>query len=254
MYYLPTDEASTDEFPTATMTDHLPWVNVSLGSCTLPPQISPGIFDTSWKLSCFRHHAFPYCICLRCALLNPFPILLSLRLPQVILIGATNRPDTIDPALRRPGRFDRELLFTLPNAQARQDILHIHTRGWHPRPCASMYRKLAASTVGYCGADLKALCVEAPLRALRRTFPQIYYSPDRLVIDINKVSVSLGDWEKAIADITPATNRSLCIGNSMPLPPHWGGCLGPRCVSLLDSQACAPQRMWVCETGDRNHE
>jgi SpoVK/Ycf46/Vps4 family AAA+-type ATPase len=95
------------------------------------------------------------------------------RRGQVILIGATNRPDAIDPALRRPGRFDRELEFKLPSQAARQEILKIHTKGWRPALEERMLSWVAERAVGYCGADLKALCGEACLLALRRRYPQV---------------------------------------------------------------------------------
>lgn len=75
--------------------------------------------------------------------------------PQVVVIGATNRPDALDSALRRPGRFDRELLFPLPNIKARASILDIHTRGWAAPPPQPLRSQLAVMTAGYCGADLK---------------------------------------------------------------------------------------------------
>ena len=93
---------------------------------------------------------------------------------QVIVIGATNRVDAIDPALRRPGRFDRELLFALPAQGPREEILRIHTRAWQPAVAPPLLAELAAKTAGYCGADLKALCTEASLRAVRRCMPQLY--------------------------------------------------------------------------------
>ena len=76
---------------------------------------------------------------------------------QVVVIGATNRPDALDSALRRPGRFDRELLFPLPNVEARETILGIHTCGWAERPPQPLLTHLAGMTAGYCGADLKVL-------------------------------------------------------------------------------------------------
>ena len=91
---------------------------------------------------------------------------------QVILVGATNRIDSLDAALRRPGRFDRELQFALPNATARREILRIHTAPWTPAPSADLIAELAEKTHGYCGADLKALCAEAALRSLHATYPQ----------------------------------------------------------------------------------
>ncbi|KAB7495101.1 ATPase family AAA domain-containing protein 2 [Armadillidium nasatum] len=86
---------------------------------------------------------------------------------EVVVIGATNRIDAIDPALRRPGRFDREFHFPLPSVKARSQILNIHTHNWSPRPSKRLLHFLSEQTVGYCGADLKALCAEATLIALR---------------------------------------------------------------------------------------
>jgi SpoVK/Ycf46/Vps4 family AAA+-type ATPase len=74
---------------------------------------------------------------------------------QVIVIGATNRPDAVDPALRRPGRFDREFYFPLPNKDARKRIIGINTRKWDPRLSDDMLDRLATLTKGYGGADLR---------------------------------------------------------------------------------------------------
>lgn len=79
---------------------------------------------------------------------------------QVIVIGATNRIDSIDPALRRPGRFDREFYFALPSRSARKEILGIHTGKWEPKPDDELLEELADGTKGYCGSDLRALCTE----------------------------------------------------------------------------------------------
>ena len=99
---------------------------------------------------------------------------------QVILIGATNRIDSLDPALRRPGRFDRELQFSLPSMTARREILQIHTQTWGACcPPAARLDELASRTHGFCGADLRALCSEAALRALRETYPEIFTSTDK---------------------------------------------------------------------------
>ncbi|KAG9570819.1 AAA-domain-containing protein, partial [Aureobasidium melanogenum] len=95
---------------------------------------------------------------------------------QVIVIGATNRPDSVDPALRRPGRFDREFYFPLPNVKARRAIIDIHTKGWEPPLKPEFKDQLAALTKGYGGADLRSLCTEAALNAVQGTFPQIYSS------------------------------------------------------------------------------
>ena len=74
------------------------------------------------------------------------------------MIGATNRIDSIDPALRRPGRFDRELLFSLPNQEARFSILKIHTKQWKHQLSEEFLELLAVKSIGFCGADLEALC------------------------------------------------------------------------------------------------
>ena len=99
---------------------------------------------------------------------------------RVVVLGATNRVDAIDGALRRPGRFDRELAFPLPNAGARLEILKIHTKAWERPPPALLLEQLATRCVGYCGADLKALCTEAAVHALRRRYPQIHRGDRRL--------------------------------------------------------------------------
>ena len=128
---------------------------------------------------------------------------------QIVVIGATNRVDAIDPALRRPGRFDRELIFTLPNGRARRRILEIQTKNWKPAPPSSkVLDAIAERTTGYCGADIRSLCTEAALRAVRRRYPQIYHSSDKLLIDANKVQVSSRDFLSAMTDIVPASHRS----------------------------------------------
>uniref|UniRef100_A0A914H4P0 Bromo domain-containing protein n=1 Tax=Globodera rostochiensis TaxID=31243 RepID=A0A914H4P0_GLORO len=102
---------------------------------------------------------------------------------EVIVIGATNRLDSIDPALRRPGRFDRELSFDLPDANARRFILEIHTKQWgESRPDQALLHWLAEHTSGYCGADIKALCTESVLVAVRERFPHMYISSEKLDI------------------------------------------------------------------------
>lgn len=127
---------------------------------------------------------------------------------KIVVIGATNRVDAIDPALRRPGRFDRELIFTLPNATARRKILGIHTSKWSPPPKPHVVDAVAQMTVGYCGADLKALCSESAIRALRRRYPQIYQSSEKLLINVDEVRVSTKDFLAAMSDVVPASHRS----------------------------------------------
>ena len=130
---------------------------------------------------------------------------------QVVVIGATNRIDSIDPALRRPGRFDRELKFGLPTLRARRSILDIHTRKWDPPLAPQFKQELAERSVGYCGADIKALCAEASLHALRRRYPQIYHSADKLVIDVKQITVLRKDFAYAMRTITPASHRSTVV-------------------------------------------
>ncbi|XP_026148827.1 ATPase family AAA domain-containing protein 2 isoform X2 [Mastacembelus armatus] len=126
---------------------------------------------------------------------------------EVVVIGATNRLDSIDPALRRPGRFDREFLFGLPDREARRDILKIHTRQWTPPPSDTFLEELADKCVGYCGADIKAVCSEAALCALRRRYPQIYSSSQKLVLDVNSITITNKDFMTAMSKMVPAAQR-----------------------------------------------
>ncbi|XP_050882979.1 uncharacterized protein LOC127086286 isoform X2 [Lathyrus oleraceus] len=90
---------------------------------------------------------------------------------SVVVIGATNRPDAVDPALRRPGRFDREIYFPLPSTEDRASILSLHTQKW-PKPISgSLLGWIAKKTSGFAGADLQALCTQAAMNALKRNFP-----------------------------------------------------------------------------------
>jgi len=136
---------------------------------------------------------------------------------QVVVIGATNRPDSIDPALRRPGRFDREFYFPLPNTEGRRAILDIHTRGWDPPLPSHVKDELAELTKGYGGADLRALCTEAALNAVQRQYPQIYRSSEKLLIDPKKIEVTPKDFMMSIKKIVPSSQRSASSGAS-PLP------------------------------------
>ncbi|KAM8832670.1 ATPase family AAA domain-containing protein 2B isoform 1-T1 [Spinachia spinachia] len=145
---------------------------------------------------------------------------------EVVVIGATNRLDSIDPALRRPGRFDREFLFNLPDKKARKHILQIHTRDWSPKLAEPFVDELAEKCVGYCGADIKALCTEATLAALRRRYPQIYGSSVKLTLDVASIVLGPADFSKAIGTIVPASQRALA-------PP--GRALSPAVRPLLAS-------------------
>lgn len=138
---------------------------------------------------------------------------------QVIVIGATNRPDAIDPALRRPGRFDREFYFPLPNVDARRKIIDIHTTGWNPPLEDTFKDELAKLTKGYGGADLRALCTEAALNAVQRTYPQIYKTNDRLLIKPEEISVTARDFVISQQNLIPSTARSTSSA-AAPLPPQ----------------------------------
>jgi SpoVK/Ycf46/Vps4 family AAA+-type ATPase len=127
---------------------------------------------------------------------------------DVVVIGATNRIDNIDPALRRPGRFDREFVFPLPTNPARQRILQIHTQSWPSKPSRELIASLAEQCEGYCGADLRALCTESALIALGRTFPDVYECTGGLVIEPGEVVVVASDFLRAMKKITPAQQRS----------------------------------------------
>ncbi|KFO57219.1 ATPase family AAA domain-containing protein 2, partial [Corvus brachyrhynchos] len=127
---------------------------------------------------------------------------------EIVVIGATNRLDSIDPALRRPGRFEREFRFNLPNKEARLEIFKIHTRDWTLKPSDNLLEDLAEKCVGFGGADIKALCVEAGLCALRRRYPQIHESDKRLKIDARSIKVTAKDFAMAMQKIVPASQRA----------------------------------------------
>ncbi|KAI7482751.1 AAA-domain-containing protein [Hortaea werneckii] len=131
---------------------------------------------------------------------------------QVIVIGATNRPDSVDPALRRPGRFDREFYFPLPGQQSRRAIIDIHTQGWDPPLQPQFKDQLAEITRGYGGADLRALCTEAALNAVQGTYPQIYASDKKLIIDPSKIKVLAKDFMISVNKIVPSSERSAATG------------------------------------------
>ncbi len=131
---------------------------------------------------------------------------------NVIVIGATNRPDSIDPALRRPGRFDRELEIGVPDREGRKEILQIHTRGM-PLDKDVDLDKIAELTHGYTGADLSALCKEAALRALRRYMPEIKkIETDRIPKELlDKIVVKMEDFMEALKVVQPSALREVLI-------------------------------------------
>ncbi|XP_015117968.1 ATPase family AAA domain-containing protein 2 [Diachasma alloeum] len=143
---------------------------------------------------------------------------------EIIVIGATNRLDAIDPALRRPGRFDRELYFPLPCYTARKDILSVHVKNWKQKPAVKFIAYLASKTVGYCGSDLQALCAEAVMCCVRRHYPQIYTSKAKHQINERALKVEKQDFIKAQQNIVPASHRVSVI----PVK-----CLTPKVYPLL---------------------
>ncbi|EPS40028.1 hypothetical protein H072_6175 [Dactylellina haptotyla CBS 200.50] len=149
---------------------------------------------------------------------------------QVIVIGATNRPDSIDPALRRPGRFDREFYFPLPDKISRRSIIDIHTSGWTPPLSDHFKNELASLTKGYGGADLRALCTEAALNAVQRKYPQIYRDTDKkFLIDPKSIEVTARDFMLSVDKIVPSSERSSTSG-AAPLPEH----IAPLLIPTLD--------------------
>ena len=130
---------------------------------------------------------------------------------NVIVIGATNRINAIDPALRRPGRFDREIEIGVPDRRGRLEILQIHTRGM-PLADDVDLEKLADITHGYTGADLAALCREAAMKALRRYLPQIDLEQERIPVEVlEKMEVRMEDFMAAYKEITPTAIREVYI-------------------------------------------
>ena len=130
---------------------------------------------------------------------------------NVIVIGATNRPDAIDPALRRPGRFDREVEIGIPDRDGRFEILQIHTRGM-PLAEDVELKQIKDITHGYTGADLEALSREAAMKALRRYLPQIDLEEKRIPHEVlDKMEVTNQDILDAFREVTPTAMREVYI-------------------------------------------
>lgn len=130
---------------------------------------------------------------------------------KVVVIGATNRPNAIDPALRRPGRFDREIEIGVPDRDGRLEVLEIHTRGM-PLADDVDLKKLADVTHGFVGADLESLAKEAAIRALRRILPEINLEAQSIPGDIlNKIIVKMADFLDALKEIDPSAMREVLV-------------------------------------------
>src|ERR687885_843756 len=130
---------------------------------------------------------------------------------KVIVIAATNRPNAIDPALRRPGRFDREIEIKVPDKRGRLEILQIHTRNM-PLDTDVDQDRVAAVTHGFVGADLEYLCKEAAMKCLRRLLPELNLEDEKLAPEmLNKLIVTMNDFESAIRDVMPSAMREVYL-------------------------------------------
>jgi transitional endoplasmic reticulum ATPase len=130
---------------------------------------------------------------------------------NVIVLGASNRPDSIDPALRRPGRFDREMEISVPNADGRLEILHIHTRGM-PLSDDIDLKNLASELHGYTGADIKSLCRESAIKAIRRYLPEIDLENERIPSKmLQSMEIKSRDFYDAMHDVVPTAMREFYV-------------------------------------------
>lgn len=130
---------------------------------------------------------------------------------KVVVIGATNRLNAIDPALRRPGRFDREIEIGVPDKEGRAEILHIHTRGMPLEPDVDI-ADLASRTHGFVGADLQALAKEAAMRAVRRVLPGIDLESEALPAELlEKLVITVKDFEGAFRELEPSALREVFV-------------------------------------------
>ena len=130
---------------------------------------------------------------------------------KVVVIAATNRPDSIDPALRRPGRFDREIEIGIPDEEGRNEILSIHTRGM-PIDEKVDLKQIAKTTHGFVGADLEVLSKEAAMRSLRRILPEIDLDEDKISSEIlQKIQIVNEDFRDALKEVRPSALREVQV-------------------------------------------
>ncbi len=130
---------------------------------------------------------------------------------KVIVIAATNRQNAIDPALRRPGRFDREIEIKVPDKNGRLEILQIHTRNM-PLEADVDQARIAAVTHGFVGADLEYLCKEAAMKCLRRVLPELNLEDEKLAPEtLDRLIVTQNDFEQAIKDVMPSAMREVFL-------------------------------------------
>jgi transitional endoplasmic reticulum ATPase len=130
---------------------------------------------------------------------------------KVIVIAASNRPNALDAALRRPGRFDREIEIRVPDKRGRLEVLQVHTRNM-PLHTDIDQNKIAAVTHGFVGADLEYLCKEAAMKCLRRLLPELNLEDEKLAPEVlNKLIVTMADFQNAVREITPSAMREVYI-------------------------------------------
>lgn len=130
---------------------------------------------------------------------------------HVIVIGATNRPNSIDPALRRPGRFDREIELGIPDRNARKEILQIHTRGMPTAKDVNL-DDIANVTHGYTGADISSLCKEAAMKTLRRILPKINLQDEFIPPKVlEELEVTKDDFSDAMKEVHPSALREVFV-------------------------------------------
>ena len=130
---------------------------------------------------------------------------------NVIVLGATNRPDSVDPALRRPGRFDREFEISVPNEDGRLEILEIHTRGMPISEDIDL-KDLSSELHGYTGADIKSLCREAALKSIRRYLPEIDLETEKIPSEVlQSMQIKLIDFYDAMHEVVPTAMREFYV-------------------------------------------
>jgi transitional endoplasmic reticulum ATPase len=130
---------------------------------------------------------------------------------KVIVIAATNRQNAIDPALRRPGRFDREIEIKVPDKNGRLEILQIHSRNM-PLDTDVDQKKIAAVTHGFVGADLEYLCKEAAMKCLRRLLPDLNLEDEKIAPEtLDKLIINQNDFNQAIKDVMPSAMREVFL-------------------------------------------
>ena len=130
---------------------------------------------------------------------------------NVIVLGATNRPESVDPALRRPGRFDREFEISVPNEDGRLEILLIHTRGMPVSENIDL-KDLASELHGYTGADIKSLCREAAMKSIKRYLPEIDLETEKIPSEVlQSMEIKLIDFYDAMHEVIPTAMREFYV-------------------------------------------